>query len=163
MEETGGDIDVTNERAKYHGSKENCPAGSPKHFKKPSTAVETFNVEMTDNIDGDGDGDKKDLAAERSRWVLDGPKPPGLCEELMDSVRETIASCKHKYHSSLKNQSFPKRLISIQKEIFPILAWGREYKIAKFKSDLMAGLTIASLCIPQVKSKNIYYRYIHKK
>ncbi|XP_024017554.1 sulfate transporter 2.1 [Morus notabilis] len=67
----------------------------------------------------------------------------------MDSVRETIASCKSKYHSSLKNHSFAKRVISIQQGIFPILSWGRDYKATKFKSDLMAGLTIASLCIPQ--------------
>ncbi|KAI0494108.1 hypothetical protein KFK09_024239 [Dendrobium nobile] len=31
----------------------------------------------------------------------------------------------------------------------PILSWGREYNLQKFKGDLIAGFTIASLCIPQ--------------
>lgn len=33
--------------------------------------------------------------------------------------------------------------------MFPILEWGRTYTLSKFKGDLIAGLTIASLCIPQ--------------
>lgn len=33
--------------------------------------------------------------------------------------------------------------------LFPILEWGKTYSLAKFKGDLVAGLTIASLCIPQ--------------
>ncbi|KAL8491407.1 hypothetical protein ACS0TY_023150 [Phlomoides rotata] len=32
---------------------------------------------------------------------------------------------------------------------FPILEWGRGYNLSKFKGDLIAGLTIASLCIAQ--------------
>ncbi|KAJ9560464.1 hypothetical protein OSB04_005624 [Centaurea solstitialis] len=33
--------------------------------------------------------------------------------------------------------------------MFPILEWGRNYDLNKFKGDLIAGLTIASICIPQ--------------
>lgn len=33
--------------------------------------------------------------------------------------------------------------------LFPIFGWGRDYSLNKFKGDLIAGLTIASLCIPQ--------------
>ncbi|KAK8700311.1 hypothetical protein V6N13_018711 [Hibiscus sabdariffa] len=33
--------------------------------------------------------------------------------------------------------------------IFPIFEWGRDYNLSKFKGNLIAGLTIASLCIPQ--------------
>lgn len=33
--------------------------------------------------------------------------------------------------------------------MFPILEWGRKYTLSKFKGDLIAGLTIASLCVPQ--------------
>ncbi|KAK4401896.1 Sulfate transporter 1.3 [Sesamum angolense] len=32
---------------------------------------------------------------------------------------------------------------------FPILEWGRRYELSMFKGDLIAGITIASLCIPQ--------------
>lgn len=156
MEESGGDT-VANDRAKFD-SKENFSAGSPKHFKKPSTA--SISPTLVDEGGDDGhekDPEKSTTDVERSRWVLNAPKPPGLCQELMDSVRETIASCKSKYHSSLKNHSFAKRVISVQQGIFPILSWGRDYKATKFKSDLMAGLTIASLCIPQVILKPIIF------
>ncbi|CAD6205982.1 unnamed protein product [Miscanthus lutarioriparius] len=33
--------------------------------------------------------------------------------------------------------------------VFPVLDWGRRYTLDDFKGDLVAGLTIASLCIPQ--------------
>ncbi|KAA8522506.1 hypothetical protein F0562_013133 [Nyssa sinensis] len=33
--------------------------------------------------------------------------------------------------------------------IFPIFKWGQSYSLTKFRGDLIAGLTIASLCIPQ--------------
>ncbi|XP_065015661.1 sulfate transporter 1.2-like isoform X1 [Musa acuminata AAA Group] len=33
--------------------------------------------------------------------------------------------------------------------LFPILDWGRSYDLAKLKGDVVSGLTIASLCIPQ--------------
>ncbi|CAH9139487.1 unnamed protein product [Cuscuta epithymum] len=33
--------------------------------------------------------------------------------------------------------------------VFPIIEWGRSYDLSKLKGDLIAGLTIASLCIPQ--------------
>jgi len=39
--------------------------------------------------------------------------------------------------------------LSLQ-HVFPVLDWGRNYSLGKFKGDLIAGLTIASLCIPQV-------------
>ncbi|KAJ3702647.1 hypothetical protein LUZ61_006352 [Rhynchospora tenuis] len=45
----------------------------------------------------------------------------------------------------------PKRkkfLLGIQ-FFFPIVGWAREYNFKKFRGDLIAGLTIASLCIPQ--------------
>ncbi|KAL6225233.1 hypothetical protein ACLB2K_004084 [Fragaria x ananassa] len=66
----------------------------------------------------------------------------------MDTVRETSSYFGNKY-SSLKSQPMLKSVVSVQQEIFPILVWGRSYSISKFKHDLMAGLTIASLCIPQ--------------
>lgn len=161
MDDNAGGGSGGSERAKYlgfntiapdEGEKEtSLPAGSPKHFKKSSSitttaSIETFNIE----IPQDHDVLEKKGIVERSQWVLDGPKPPGLFREVVDSVRDTVYSMKNKYYSSLKGQSFTKRVISIQQEIFPILVWIRNYSATKFKNDLMAGLTIASLCIPQV-------------
>ncbi|BBH05665.1 slufate transporter 2 [Prunus dulcis] len=133
----------------FSGDQETSPTdilpSSPKHFKQPSTAslaVETPTAEEKLDLE------KNSSPVQRSEWVLNGPEPPGLWHELMDSVRETASYCGNKY-SSLKNQPALKSVVSIQQEIFPILVWGRSYNISKFKHDLLAGLTIASLCIPQ--------------
>ncbi|KAF8404550.1 hypothetical protein HHK36_009437 [Tetracentron sinense] len=86
--------------------------------------------------------------AERSRWVLNPPEPPGLWRELMGSIKETVFPHGNKF-SSFKKQTGSKHFLSVLNGLFPILRWGRNYKAEKFKSDLMAGLTLASLSIPQ--------------
>ncbi|KAK6135381.1 hypothetical protein DH2020_030892 [Rehmannia glutinosa] len=48
-----------------------------------------------------------------------------------------------------KDQSKSRKLMLGIQAVFPILEWGRRYKLSMFKGDLIAGLTIASLCIPQ--------------
>lgn len=51
---------------------------------------------------------------------------------------------------SFKDQSRSRKLVLGLEAVFPILEWGKKYSLDKFKGDLIAGLTIASLCIPQV-------------
>lgn len=51
-----------------------------------------------------------------------------------------------------KGQSVKKKWILGAQYAFPILKWGPEYSFQLFKSDIVAGLTIASLAIPQVPS-----------
>lgn len=86
---------------------------------------------------------------ERAEWVLNAPNPPSLWRELADSLKETVLPRKTKLFQSLKQEPAPKRVVSILQGIFPILCWCQNYKATKFKRDLMAGLTLASLCIPQ--------------
>ncbi|KAG5524817.1 hypothetical protein RHGRI_031473 [Rhododendron griersonianum] len=51
-----------------------------------------------------------------------------------------------------KDQPKSQKLVLGLQSLFPILAWGRDYNLSKFKgTDLMARLTIASLAIPQVQ------------
>ncbi|CAN1343391.1 Sulfate transporter 2.1 [Linum perenne] len=77
-----------------------------------------------------------------NKWVLNAPDPPGICGVVMDSVKGTF--------SSLKNHSYGfEHFVSVLRSMFPILSWARNYKVKMFKNDLMAGLTLASLCIPQ--------------
>jgi len=49
-----------------------------------------------------------------------------------------------------KGQPLKTKLILAAQYLFPILQWGPKYTFKLFKSDLVAGLTIASLAIPQV-------------
>ncbi|XP_050232326.1 probable sulfate transporter 3.4 [Mercurialis annua] len=48
-----------------------------------------------------------------------------------------------------KNQTWPKKLILGLQFFFPIFQWGPEYSLKLFRSDIISGLTIASLAIPQ--------------
>ncbi|WOH13313.1 hypothetical protein DCAR_0832822 [Daucus carota subsp. sativus] len=48
-----------------------------------------------------------------------------------------------------KGQSVKRKWILGAQYAFPILKWGPEYSLQVFKSDIVAGLTIASLAIPQ--------------
>lgn len=88
------------------------------------------------------------LRMERAKLVLSSPDPPGLWHELVGSIKETIFLKRNTISSSKPSRSM--RVFSFLQGLFPILSWGRNYKASKFKNDLMAGLTIASLSIPQV-------------
>ena len=87
---------------------------------------------------------------ERSNWVLDSPNPPPLWKKLLSSVRETILPHGNKFCFSSKKKTCLGHADSLLQSLFPILSWLRNYKASKFKDDLLAGLTLASLSIPQV-------------
>ncbi|OMO56004.1 sulfate anion transporter [Corchorus capsularis] len=88
---------------------------------------------------------EKHDCVERVQWVLNTPKPPGLGHELM----ETAFSWKKKIPFLNKKSGWKGELLSMLQGMFPILSWCQNYKAYKFKHDIMAGLTLASLCIPQ--------------
>ncbi|XP_042459309.1 probable sulfate transporter 3.4 [Zingiber officinale] len=48
-----------------------------------------------------------------------------------------------------KNQPFLKSLALALQYVFPIFAWGSDYTLSLLKSDVISGITIASLAIPQ--------------
>lgn len=48
-----------------------------------------------------------------------------------------------------KNEKGSRRVISVLQYFFPVLEWAPKYSFKLFKSDLIAGITIASLAIPQ--------------
>ncbi|KAL7157198.1 hypothetical protein ABFS83_02G061300 [Erythranthe nasuta] len=50
---------------------------------------------------------------------------------------------------AFKNQPKLRKLLLGIEAVFPIVDWGRKYKLSMFKGDLISGLTIATLCIPQ--------------
>lgn len=76
------------------------------------------------------------------------PPKQNLFEEFKFMFNETF------FHDDplrpFKDQSVSRKCVLGVQAIFPILDWGRRYKLHMFKGDLIAGLTIASLCIPQV-------------
>uniref|UniRef100_A0A804NQQ4 SLC26A/SulP transporter domain-containing protein n=1 Tax=Zea mays TaxID=4577 RepID=A0A804NQQ4_MAIZE len=75
------------------------------------------------------------------------PPRRSLATEFTSTLRETF------FHDSplkqCKDQSVSTKLQMGLQLLFPVLGWGRTYSLSMFKGDLVAGLTIASLCIPQ--------------
>lgn len=49
-----------------------------------------------------------------------------------------------------RNQTWRNRVILGLQSLFPIFTWGSQYDLKLFRSDVVSGLTIASLAIPQV-------------
>lgn len=94
------------------------------------------------------DIEKNDKDVVRSQWVLNAPDPPSPCRVVVDSMRKSFSNFREKI-SSFSDQSCGTLLLSGLQVVFPIFVWGRNYTVAKFRNDFLAGLTIASLCIPQ--------------
>ncbi|KAF8405979.1 hypothetical protein HHK36_008059 [Tetracentron sinense] len=75
------------------------------------------------------------------------PQKQNLLKEFKNTVKETFFA--DEPLRPFKDQPRSRKFILGVQAIFPILEWGRDYNLTKFKGDLIAGLTIASLCIPQ--------------
>ncbi|MFS7937161.1 putative SLC26A/SulP transporter, STAS domain, STAS domain superfamily [Helianthus anomalus] len=86
------------------------------------------------------------FSVEGKSWVLNSPDPPGFLQQILHCIKNNvfpITSDSQKKHSPFS------RLLALLTTIFPVLTWARNYKPSKFKNDLIAGLTLASLSIPQ--------------
>nr|GMC60841.1 low affinity sulfate transporter 3 [Ipomoea batatas] len=101
---------------------------------------ESFSVELR-QLGAENDNNVSKV--ERANWLLDSPDPPSSWQQLCSSLRAKSPS------ASSKNRNSYGFAVSFLQGLFPILKWGRTYRAAMFKKDLMAGLTLASLCIPQ--------------
>lgn len=114
----------------------------------PASAVSdhVFTVERHDQLQLSPEDRKR--ITERTKWVLDSPDPPGFRQELLGSIKNVVCSKKNKKHSS--SQPPFAWVVTFLRSVFPILSWARDYKASMFKDDLLSGLTLASLCIPQV-------------
>ncbi|KAF8404551.1 hypothetical protein HHK36_009438 [Tetracentron sinense] len=75
------------------------------------------------------------------------PQKQNLLKEFKATVKETFFA--DDPLRPFKDQPRSRKFILGLQAVFPILEWGRDYNLTKFKGDLIAGLTIASLCIPQ--------------
>nr|CBK55658.1 sulphate transporter [Astragalus bisulcatus] len=80
---------------------------------------------------------------ERSLWLLNPPNPPPLGKKLISSLKN------NKFFLSSKNKTCHQHVASFLRSLFPILSLFGNYDAFKFKDDLLAGLTLASLSIPQ--------------
>lgn len=75
------------------------------------------------------------------------PPKQNLFKEFKTTVKETFFADDPLRH--FKDQPRSRKLVLGLQAVFPILEWAQGYDLSKFRGDLIAGLTIASLCIPQ--------------
>ncbi|KAK7245868.1 hypothetical protein RIF29_40722 [Crotalaria pallida] len=75
------------------------------------------------------------------------PPKQTLFQEFKHNVKEIFFS--DNPLSKFKNRSGSRKFVLGLQAIFPIFEWGRGYNLKTFRYDFIAGLTIASLCIPQ--------------
>ncbi|KAG5018986.1 hypothetical protein JHK87_014841 [Glycine soja] len=75
------------------------------------------------------------------------PPRQNLFKEFQSTIKETFFS--DDPLRPFKDQPRSRKIRLGIEAIFPILSWGRSYNLKKFRGDIISGLTIASLCIPQ--------------
>lgn len=87
-----------------------------------------------------------------AKLVLNSPSPPSLREELVGVVGKAFRPRAHAGAGAGAGGRPPPRrawVLTALQCVFPVLQWGRSYTLESFRSDVMAGLTLASLGIPQ--------------
>lgn len=75
------------------------------------------------------------------------PPPRPFSKKLKSNLKETFFP--DDPFRQFKNQSRWQKLVSWLQYLLPILEWAPRYSFSFFKSDVIAGITIASLAIPQ--------------
>jgi hypothetical protein len=87
---------------------------------------------------------------ETAKLVLNSPKPPSLREELVGLVGKAFRPRAASGAGAGGRQPRWSWVLTALQCVFPVLQWWRNYDLKAFKGDVMAGLTLASLSIPQV-------------
>ena len=76
------------------------------------------------------------------------PPSEGIVREVKHAVKETLFP--DDPFRQFKNQSRSRKCILGLQYVFPIFEWSPKYSFNFLKSDVLSGVTIASLAIPQV-------------
>lgn len=109
-------------------------------------------------VDGEGELSPAGISSPRQTNTpfvhkVEVPPKQNLFNEFMYTFKETFFHDDPLRH--FKDQPKSKKFVLGVQSVFPVFDWGRNYNFKKFRGDLIAGLTIASLCIPQVRKPNL--------
>ncbi|XP_060181215.1 sulfate transporter 3.1-like [Lycium barbarum] len=99
---------------------------------------------------GNADNDEYPLSVNgerRKAHRVEIPPPQSFFKSLKNTVKETLFP--DDPLRQFKNQPPLRKFMLGLQYFFPIFEWGPRYTFGFFKSDLIAGITIASLAIPQ--------------
>lgn len=98
-------------------------------------------------------------ASAEAAMVVVGMPPVEVHRVCLPPTKTTIQKLKHRLSEiffpddplyRFKNQSCFRKLVLGLQFFFPIFHWAPTYSLALLRSDIISGLTIASLAIPQV-------------
>ncbi|KAK7271880.1 hypothetical protein RJT34_28133 [Clitoria ternatea] len=78
---------------------------------------------------------------------VEAPPKHTLFQDIKHYVMETLFP--DNPFEKYMDQTLSRKFVLGLQSLFPIFDWGRDYNLKKFRGDLMAGLTLASLVIPQ--------------
>ncbi|RLN19079.1 sulfate transporter 2.1-like isoform X2 [Panicum miliaceum] len=78
--------------------------------------------------------------------VVNCPGPPSLREKLVSMIGDVFLP---PANGGAGRPPWWTWVMTALQFLFPVLKWGRSYSLKSFRSDIMAGLTLASLGIPQ--------------
>ncbi|KAK4762663.1 hypothetical protein SAY86_008431 [Trapa natans] len=91
-------------------------------------------------------GAEMEITAPEVHMVVE-PPPRTTFQKLKCRLKETFFP--DDPLRQFKGQPCGRKFLLAAQYIFPVLQWGPHYKLGLFKSDIVSGLTIASLAIPQ--------------
>jgi len=80
------------------------------------------------------------------------PPETGLLDDFSTAVKDMLFAGDDPLRQYKEQPSWAGRAWLGLRHVFPVLDWGRRYTLDDFRGNLVADLTIASLCIPQVNS-----------
>lgn len=122
----------------------------------PITANEVKNYEADDISQYESE---QQMEKSPSTYTVGCPPRKKFLKEFADGLKETFFA--DDPLKPYKDQPKSKKFMLGLQFLFPIFEWGRNYNLIKLKGDVIAGLTIASLCIPQVSLCNDLNCLVH--
>lgn len=100
------------------------------------------------NVGATQEGHQVEIAVMEVMHKVVPPPPRSSLDKIKVRLKETFFP--DDPFRRFKGQPPKKKWILGAQYLFPILGWAPTYNFSLFKSDLVSGLTIASLAIPQV-------------
>jgi len=105
-----------------------------------------------ENLNGSDVGGSQALShygMDSTGYSVSFPPKKSLLKELSSTLKDMFFAGEDPLRQYKEQPSWFKRVWLSLQHVFPVLEWGRHYTLSMFKGDFVAGLTIASLCIPQ--------------
>ncbi|XP_039126703.1 probable sulfate transporter 3.3 [Dioscorea cayenensis subsp. rotundata] len=106
-----------------------------------------MNNNNNNNNNNDDDDHQVEITVMEMMHKVELPQPKSTITKLKIRFKETFFP--DDPFRNFSGQPFSSKLSLSAQFLFPILSWAPSYSFSLFKSDLISGLTIASLAIPQ--------------